>query len=1053
MSDLPPIGLSDPFGIPPPERPLPKLSQPAEVEALPSGSYFLDAASGKRLQRPYDIPDISKVSTVPEGSYFRLPGDPKPKLRSPTEPLDAGAAALYGLASKPSQQRKVLEVIYGKDAIQEEPGTGELLVRSPEGKWLRPGKGAGGPLGWLEGAAAPGLAGIGTGALAAGTTALMTKNPMLAYGAGVAGGGVGMMEGRAFNNMILGLFGVTSSADEEREMLDEAMKSGMIGEAVGRPVGSVLGAGLNVGKEVVAGTTKLREAGPRFLRYATGTNPEELKQALKLREGNPAQGIPGVVPPVSMFAHEVPMFELISKEFDPMFRLSPMMLSQERFYEATAGRQAERFGIDHPGGSYLSPERAVDTEGTGVLLQSRVADELARKNAALDTALEAHVADLRTGAFGQQAEKESTLSILEAASADLRKTATETVDAAFAQLDKHAAAADKRMGGGPYPGEAEGAHKNVAERLHQVKGNSYNQVGLGIQGVSERGYRAAYTLAGQTPLYKTPLEQEAVDYLSRQAPGFEQEAPGIVQKFESISKLVGTGRIDPATGEEVMQVPDITLEQAHSLLKWANAKPNWNSLNADVVEGAKQHMAGMLRRWMHDPRQPPAVQAGVRELDRWNAWYKNAMAKFDQKSIMTISHEMDNNRIVNAPSLAKMIFEEGDKPSAYNLAQIKKLIGGQRFRDLLTIDMKRVVDGMKDSTGRVDGIRLANDVADRLRRGVWPETEAGRGLLKDAQQLALTQGKIELEALPGDTVGSLLTRAKQFKADIDVRVKEDPLKVLEGEMKTAQAGTASAKTDVLRESSAGPLGFLARGLPGEQSLAAGAAAKRIIDDPNLIVAAAERFKPDSPEFTAIRQNYIESVLQHGQISKIFNLSETAQNYLMPGISREEMVTFAKNWQALGRSLKGTFGGGMAATSRVTNPIAELRKYGGHYMAAALDKIPIVGPYIARVAVGKFYALITDHIITNQKIWSYMAKGLESSDKVEAEKARILMQGAASSAMRDVMKEVMGGLGVGVEALGQAQPAQSRRPQRPVTVRANTPMRPAQPGDQTLRSIQ
>lgn len=1040
MSDLPPESLSpvDPSGlgigpISVPEKPVPRVKDPAEVQALEPGSYFIDPA-GTRRQRPYEVAKVEDVPRmVPEGSHFRLGG--RVLERPKTEPLDLAAEMLVGMAGEPAIKKRALEVYYGRGNVQEEPGSGELLVKGPDGKILRAGKGVKGVAGWLGGAAAPSALGIGLGTMGAGAGATLSGgNPLAAFGAGVAGGATGMALGQSFNDLILGLFGVTSSDEEKRRMMQEAVTAGALGEGAGRVLGKVVPPLYNIGKEVVQGTTKLSEAGPRALRYISGTDPVALKRALALREGNPAEDIPGVVPPASSFAHEIPMLKLISEEFDPKFRLSPMMQSRERFYEATAKKLGEPFEAEHPGGSFLSPERAVDMEQTGTMLQQRVADDLASKNAALDRALEARTAELQTTAVGAQAEKESAISALETASADLRKTATAAVDAAFTQLDKHVEDASLRMGGGPYPGAEWGAHQNVMDRLHTVKGDALNSTQLGITGVASRGYGASYALAGQTPLYKVPLEREAADYLARQAPGFENEAPGIVQKFESISKPVGTGQLD-AEGKEIMAVPDFTLEQAHSLLKWANAKPNWNAFNSDAVEGAKKHMAGMLQRWLHDPRQPAAVQAGVRELDHWNRWYGNAMKKFEQKAIVEISREMDQGRMLNAPTLAKMIFEERN-PSDYNLLQVKKLLGGQRFRDLLTLDMGRVIDEFKDSTGKVDGLRLANDAADRIRRGVWPETDIGKDVVKSAQRLSLLQGKLSVEALPGDTVGSLLTRAEQLEKEITVRAKQDPLGVLDHAMKEAAKETAAGKVAAYQEVSGGPLGFLARGLPGEQSLAAGEAAKRIIENPSLIGAAAERFGVDSPAFQAIRRNYVESIFQHGNIENVLRLPSAVQDALLPGLTKDDMITFARNWEFLKGSGGGTFGGGLAATSRVTNPVAELRKLGGHRVAALFDKAPIIGPYAARYLLGKYYAAVTDKIVTNVNLWRYMAKGLDSGDKMEAENARRLF----TTMMQPTLERLFGEIGVGIEALQLEQPSTKPAPgrQRAPVVRPNMP---------------
>jgi len=1037
MSDLPtsiPGAGLDPSGLgmggsAPPEKPLPRLKDLSEAQSLAPGDFFLDP-SGTKRQRPYDVKtplDVERL--VPEGSHFRDPTG-KVRLKPETEPLDIGAQVLYSMAgSDKARRQQALEYIYGRHAVKETPG-GDFLVQDIDNKrWLKPGKGLLGPaVGAVAESIAPVVGSIGVGMLGASVGA--TEFGVGALPTAVLGAGSGAVAGEAFNDMILGLMGIKSSDDETRRRMTEAATLGMAGEGVGRAVGAVVPPALKAFTGLRKGVTEAATSGdilPRAARFVLGAEGPETLQALEMTRS-------GTLVRPSAFMLEAPYLKKVIEEFDPVFRQQqPLRQSAAEFYERKGGELAGKLGINRTT-PLLSPTAAVEVEPLGIALKERLGDEVAVANDRLNQAIAARKAAAQASAAEAQTFKSTELSGLHTAENELRTTAQRIVDSGFSDVSKSVQDAMKAAGADQHPGA-----------LWTAAGDQLNKIHLGIETVSARGYNAGHAAAGPTPMALSPAVTEARTFLSTLPEGFESRFPALTKELETLSTPRGTGIVG-LDGKEIMRVPDITLEQAHNLRNLARAQTNRDMPYNDLLEGRRKHLAGIVNKWMHDPSQPPAVKAGVDIIDRWDTWYAKNIGRFDQEAVQTIAKKMKAGFVDDAPALAKLVL---DPNSTVNRENVKKLLGPTLWKAVHAADVSRVIESSRDALGKVDSTTFARQVLDRARTKLWDESDLGQRTIQLAKQVEAMapKGRIPLDAMPGDTVASLLQRANTFAAEAKQAAAVDPIKLLNQETTRIEAERAAAQKEMTAEFRKSPLNFLT-----EPTVGAIEAGERILNSPDLTLAVAHRFGTDSPEFRMLRQAYAEKLLQVGggegvgraanMLHTLQRIPESVQQIVFPGVTKDEALTLAKNMSFLLGGTGETFGGGIAAAQRVLNPVPELRHFSME-AAKVLSRVP-GGNLAARLTIGKYYQIMT-WAFTHPKFVEWLAQGLEKGP-VERETARKAFW-EASGLGRDIGGAV--GAGVGVMNVDQAQP-QGRRTARPTPALRPTGSSPA---DQTLRSIQ
>lgn len=1020
-------GVAEPFVAP--DEPPKKLTDPSQAAQLKPGEKFL-FPDGKPGQRPFVGPAID---TAPLGSSYQGPD----KSVGEIAPLDIGAQTLFSMASDPDRQRQILTSVYGAGDVKQTPDGGWLVKQGK--KWLRPGRGIVGPAsGFLAANAAPAvgastLASIGGGVGAeTGPGALVT---------GALGAGTGMVAGEAFNDMLLSMMGFKSSPGDERGRMDKAALYGVGGDLGGRAVGRVAQAFPAVGRFVSGMKDAVSENGgalvPAGLRKLFGTDPAALQKARDLAQGG--NGLPGVITAPSSIHHDIPMLKLIVEQFDALFRKSPIIASRDKYYEAAAKKLGDMLGIERET-PFLSQQRAVDLVAPGTAAQAHMSDQLTAAHAQLDRAVESRQALILNNISGTSSEMDSRISILQAASDHLQKEASRAADMALGDVQKTADAALAAAKAGSHPGD-----------LWARSGEQLNQVQMAIEGVAGKGYASGHAAAGQTPLNTAPVVGATRQLLDTLPEGFENQFPGVTRQLEAISKPHGTGVMAP-DGTEIMRVPDVTLEQAHNLRTLLRSKIDWTKPNSDAVDHQAKELARAVDGWIHDAAQPGQVKAGVALLDRWDDYYAKNMSRFHQQAVQTIVQKMKEGFMDDAPALAKLVL---DPDSTMNRENIRKLLGPTLWKAVQGADAKAVMQASVDATGQIDAKRLVTLVQQKLRSGVWQGSDIGEGAVKAAQKLGLVRGAIPLKALPGEDIAQTLQRAVSLADEATALAKANPIGMLEQEAKRLAEEQTRGHRDINQAIQQGPLGFLVQPTTGAIE-----AATKIINSPDLFLAAAEHFGTDSPAFMLLRQSYAEMILEHGGVDKILKLPEAVQNVLFPGVAKDTAIKLAQDMDFLSGSLGRTVGGSMAATARVTNPLSELGKLGGHPAAKLLNRVPIVGPAVGRQVIGNFYKMVTWGS-THPAVLDYLAKGLTGSEAEREASARALrliqksvefdpktgkmiQTPAAKSALAQQ-------LGVALQAVHLSRTERPEEKRRPQPARLTKPL--LNPADQTLRSIQ
>jgi len=260
---------------------------------------------------------------------------------------------------------------------------------------------------------------------------------------------------------------------------------------------------------------------------------------------------------------------------------------------------------------------------------------------------------------------------------------------------------------------------------------------------------------------------------------------------------------------------------------------------ADRAEGINRKIAGMVNRLLHDPAQPAEVQAGVKILDATDAFYGRNMRKFEQEAVDKIVKKMRAGFVDDAGALAKIVF---DPDSTVGRENARRLLGPQLWRAVHAADVQQIIRDSRGLAGDLDAATFARQVRQRLRDGVWTNQDISEKAARLAGQVLATDGKIPLQALPSDTVATLLQRATDYAAEAKQLAKERPLDVLSSELKRIGGehvkALGAAKAARLKE----PLGFLTA---PDASVRIMESTARILDNPDLLIAAAQRFASNS----------------------------------------------------------------------------------------------------------------------------------------------------------------------------------------------------------------
>ena len=176
--------------------------------------------------------------------------------------------------------------------------------------------------------------------------------------------------------------------------------------------------------------------------------------------------------------------------------------------------------------------------------------------------------------------------------------------------------------------------------------------------------------------------------------------------------------------------------------------------------------------------------------------------------------------------------------------------------------------------------------------------------------------------------GGDFAKAMQNIYDETVRIeklsKENPLKLMEKELKRLEKTRKKEYADLFEQHSKGPL---RKELSNENAVLSDSA-KRIVRSSALLEEAVKEFGPDSPEMKLLARTYIKDVLTHPDVyglmgisKEMTKLTKEQQEHIF-GVRAEDVVLFAKNVnEVLEQALKSDSGSSIMATQAITHPMS------------------------------------------------------------------------------------------------------------------------------------
>ena len=938
---------------------VPTIAGDEDFAKLKPGTKFIDP-EGKQRVKPYEVKTDADFSSVPEGAQFT---DPEGQTRQ--KPSFGGigftAQTLYDMAVTDKERRKALERSYpGK--VKADEHTGELYV-DDDGQMLKPGHGMSPVPAGLASMALP-TAGAVVGAVGGGAAAAPT-GPGAVAGA-VAGGVGGSLIGQGFNDAILRLAGVYDrTPGEELTQLGLAAASGGAGAGVGRGIGAIAPA-------LKGAVTSAGGALPAMARHFVGTTPEDLGFARQLADK-------GALVPPSSWAKEAPHIQNIVEVFEPAFHTQdPLLQSATGHYERSAGELLEGLGVKTEPGQLVKPSEAVATQATGEALLRKTLTESQAADAEMRRVLDAR----KAGAAPPEAAT-AQREALQKAAENARTQAQALVDAGYQEIQRGVDTAMQVARAGHGTGEL---WQSIGEQLRAVR--------RGIQERASTMYGQADELAaGHLPNVEglPEIAQRFADELPEE---FQRNQPTIVRQLRQMA-----GERNPETGEVTRPPSAPTFGQLHNLRSQIRQSTDFYRLNSDIKNGTFKFFARRVDEVLHDPQAVPELRAAAEQLDRADAFYRENMPIFEAQQIKTIMKGLEAGEPADPKVLYRAVVKEGHTDLTN---RIREMVGPNLWAGVRAADVQEIMDASRSLVpGQVDGRAFTREVLERYRSGILQSVhgpDVTARLLRQAQDVAMLEGRLPVAVRPGDTLTQAIDRAQRAAQEAKAAAKQDPLATLNREMRQIEVEGKREAAAARGARRAEPLGFLY-----EPTTGAAEAVDRILKSEDLILASAAKFGEGSPEFNMLRQTWAQRLLQ-GTLQPGERLAKTSaevQRIMFPGVTLEQAHLLAREMDFLMANrygMKGT-AQGMSAMAKVENPWAHIAGRGGtigKIIAAPINIIPGSGA-AGRFILGEYYALIRK-LATSPATLRWLERGL-TGDPEQKAAARTFLQryGAAMGA--------------------------------------------------------
>ena len=944
-----------------------RITDESGYNNLAPGQKYLDP-DGVERQKP--VRSAQDYEQIAEGQEYTDP-EGNVRVKPAYEGLNYSAQTLHSMAINSKEQKKALEYAYPGAEITQD-ANGEWVVND-EGVKRKAGatRGVRPFLGAATSAVAPTVGSV-LGALgggAAGSTVPVVGSFLGAAGGAAAGGAVG----QGVNDAIFGaIAGTDRTAGEEVGNLAMAGVTSSIGAGGGRAVAAAV-------PSAKAGASALTNALPGTVRSVTGATKEGLEQGKNLMER-------GYAVPPSATMPEAPHIQNIVEVLDPAFRTDKPLVKQNlAAYEKEAGGILKEAGVPEfedlvKAPSLTDPTAAMPTARVGEALKEKAIQQAGEADARLQQAFEARRQAVAQGLPDTQAQQTAILRAQE----ESRRAVDNLLNENYGRINQGVERAYALSRTGANTGEA---WQQVAAQFQATR--------RAIGERANRMYQDSHALGGDTPIPSEPLSQAARDFAGALPEEFRTTQPAIVRRLEA---MAGETADD---GSVVRPPTNPTFAELHELRTIMRTNADFSRLNSDVRNGTFKHFNNVIDDVINDlGREGSALRPAAEALAQADAFYRQNIPIFNAKELAAVMRGVEAGEPANPIALYNTLVK-ADQPQM--TARIREMVGPNLWS---AVQAAHVDDLMRRSMstsvrGAVDGPAFARNVLADENSGILRQVQDRAmtdQLLRQADLIAMSRGKLDIPVAPGDRMVDVIAKARAADEAARKAGTTDPLVALKkaGDQITREERAAAGRARSERNKE--PLGFLFDAKVGTQE-----AADRVLGNPDLLLAAADKFGRTSNEFKLLQQAYLWKILQ-GDMDPGKHLAKVApeiQHLMFPGSTLGQLQALAKDMDFLANTklMKGadTMGGSMMAVSKVEHPpLGSVR--------GLAKRIPLAGAvseFGARAVLTKYYKIVARLTSQSPATMTFMLKGLQGTpeQRIMAKNAidAVLQRGSAVGA--------------------------------------------------------
>lgn len=981
----------------PPET-IPEISEENESAywSLPFGAKYKGPDGVVRERRA--VRDLRDLANVPGGEWYISPNGDR-LLRPKYENIGLTGQTLYDMAINDRERRRVLERERGKDRVKQDELTGELYVETDDpGVRLKPGAAltAGRAAAMGLSMAAPVAGGV-LGAIGG-----APGGPILS-GAGAATGAMG---GQQVNRLLMSLAGVRD-AELAEEVADLAYSglAAAAGSGVGTGISRLAGRsaeGLAPSSSVATGVLVGRTG-------ARNVPVEELKMAEELmREGV-------IVPPRATMP-DIAVANVVVTDFERALRQrDPMLESAERFYENRARGIAEgATGRRVPESDSML--RARDSEPLAEIGDTAVRRALRDMDEADKRLESAYVPliDTATERLTRTAEQyQSQLSRLRNAAEANRESAENIVSMSLRAIDKDIDTAFKTAGISPDNGD-----------LFRLVGERFNSLSIAARERTNRMYAQARELGADV--------RPSLTYTVKEADGSTRMASLQDDARAFIAQLPEPYRNSSAVPEFVKRLTklesgDVTFAELHELRSILRSRFDYGTPLPNIGDRPYREMEKLVDARLRDVGSAPQLRPAVEMLNQADAMYRRNAQRFGQTQIRDFIAKYRNGIQPNAEEVVSSLFRPGFNEL---IGEVRKIAGEPVFAALQAAHGREMIRSATTDAARgtVDLKALARRINDADADGVLEAVYGRRMSMRwrnFSDEIRAMQGTLDIGKIENTNLASILDQMRRQTAQADELAKADPLKGLADERKRLEREFADAKRTLSSERRADPLNFLSEG-----SVTGRAAASRILENADIMMAAYRKFGPESQEWQMLRDAAIERTLRReigksggeelaadiaGRGNKALN--DEVVKIMFPGNSYKDLQDLARYMSFWEKSRGGgNIGTRFAAGEMQINPENSMPLG----LRIVFKSIPVLGKLGANEAL-KWYIDRIKRLTQNPEMVRRMREYIERGGEARSRALDFLFDA-------DSARAAGAGAGVAVYETG------SGLPERPNTVR-------------------